>query len=212
MERDRLQFRAIAESARGVGSGQRASALDRVKLRRPPFPRRDSPAARLLTTAILLVCLLLTAYAVLARRRHLRLKAACEAAFGRCYAATAPRPVFEMSYSYGEPAFLVQFASKADAAAAADANTAFLREIGELCEKRGRKRQFKAERSVFFRYPTDDEPVVRHCCETMRAQVGRTIAYSKNTRTYGLSTSKVGTPPLAIVHCPWCGSALSPRL
>ena len=75
-----------------------------------------------MTSVILLVCLLLTAYAVLARRRHLRLKAACEAAFERCYAATSPRPLFEMSYSYGEPAFLVQFASKADATAAADAH------------------------------------------------------------------------------------------
>jgi hypothetical protein len=164
-----------------------------------------------LTTVILLVCLLLTAYAVLARRRHLRLKAACVAAFERCYAAASPRPHFEMSYSYGEPAFLVQFASKAEASAAADANAAFLRKIGELCENRGRKRQFKAERSVFFRYPADpDEAKVRHCCETMRAQVGHAIAYSENTQTYGLRTSKVGTPALVIGHCPWCGTALPP--
>ena len=163
-----------------------------------------------MTTVILLVCLLLTAYAVLARRRHLRLKAACMAAFERCYAATSPRPLFEMSYSYGEPAFLVQFASRAEASAAADANTAFLREVGEVCKDRGRKRPFKAERSVFFRYPADDEPVLRHCCEAMRTQVGHAIAYSENTRTYGLRTSKVGTPALAIAHCPWCGSALPP--
>ena len=164
-----------------------------------------------MTTVILLVCLLLTAYAVLARRRHLRLKAACAAAFERCYAATSPRPLFEMSYSYGEPAFLVQFASKADAAAAADANNAFLREIGELCKDRGRKRLFKAERSVFFRYPADpDEARVVHCCEAMRAQVGRAIAYSENTKSYGLRTSKVGTPALPIAHCPWCGSTLPP--
>jgi hypothetical protein len=164
-----------------------------------------------LTTVVLLVCLLLTVYAVLARRRHLRLKTACAAAFERCYAATSPRPLLEMSYSYGEPAFLVQFASKADASAATDANQAFLREIGELCKGRGRKRQFKAERSVFFRYPADpDEARVAHCCEAMRAQIGRTIAYSENTRTYGLNTSKVGTPTLAIAHCPWCGSALPP--
>ena len=165
-----------------------------------------------MTTIILLVCLLLTAYAVLARRRHLRLKAACAAAFERCYAAAAaPHPRFEMSYSYGEPAFLVQFASKADATAAADANTAFLREIGELCENRGRKRRFKAERSVFFRYPEDpDEARVAHCCEAMRAQVGHAIAYAENTKTYGLRTSKVGTPALPIAHCPWCGSALPP--
>ena len=164
-----------------------------------------------MTTVVLLVCLLLTAYAVLARRRHLRLKAACAAAFERCYAATSPRPSFEMSYSYGEPAFLVQFTSQADTAAAADANQAFLREIGELCRDRGRKRQFKAQRSVFFRHPADpDEARIAHCCDTMRGQVGRAIAYSEDTRTYGLSTSRVGTPPLAIAHCPWCGAALPP--
>ena len=164
-----------------------------------------------MTTVVLLVFLLLTVYAVLARRRHLRLKAACAAAFERCYAATSPRPRFEMSYSYGEPAFLVQFASKADATAAADANTAFLREIGELCENRGRKRRFKAERSGYFRHPGDpDEAKIVHCCEAMRGQLGRAIAYSENTRTYGLSTSRVGTPPLAIAHCPWCGAALPP--
>ena len=164
-----------------------------------------------MTTVVLLVCLLLTVYAVLARRRHLRLKAARAAAFARCYATASPRPRFEMSYSYGEPAFLVQFASKSDAAAAADANQAFLREIDELCKDRGRKRQFKAARSVFFRHPVDpDEAKVAHCCEAMRGQVGRAIAYSENTRTYGLSTSKVGTPPLAIAHCPWCGSKLPP--
>ena len=164
-----------------------------------------------MTTVILLVCLLLTAYAVLARRRHLRLRAACTTAFERCYATTSPRPHFEMSYSYGEPAFLVRFEGK-DAAAAADANSAFLREIGELCKDRGRKRQFKAERSVFFRYPADpDEAKIVHCCEAMSAHVGTAIAYSGDTRTYGLRTSKAGTPPLAIAHCPWCGSALPPR-
>ena len=161
-----------------------------------------------MTTVVLLVLLLLTTYAVLARRRHRRLKAACDAAFDRCYGMTSPQPRQEMSYSYGEPVFLVQFASREDASAAADANAAYLREIGELCRTRGRKRQFKAERSVFFRHPTDDEPVVRHCCDTMRAQVGGAIAYSEGVKQYGLRTSKVGTPPLAIAHCPWCGSAL----
>jgi hypothetical protein len=164
-----------------------------------------------LTTVVLLVCLLLAVYAVLARRRHLRLKAACTAAFERCHATTVPRPHFEMSYSYGEPAFLVRFASRADAAAATDANHAFLREIGELCKDRGRKRQFKAERSVFFRYPEDpDEARVAHCCDAMRAHVGREIAYSESARTYGLRTSRAGTPPLPIAHCPWCGTALPP--
>ena len=164
-----------------------------------------------MTTVVLLVCLLLTVYAVLARRRHLRLKAACAAAFERCYAATAPQPSFEMSYSYGEPAFLVQFASRADATAAADANHAFLREIGGLCKDRGRKRQFKAERSVFFRYPKDPgEAAAQHCCDAMRAHVGREITYSDDARAYGLRTSTVGTPPLPIAHCPWCGTALPP--
>jgi hypothetical protein len=163
-----------------------------------------------LTLVALLVFLLLAAYAILARRRHLRLKAACDAAFERCYGATSPRPSQEMSYSYGEPVFLVQFASREDASAAADANAAYLREIGELCAKRGRKRQFKAERSVFFRHPTDDGPVVRHCCDAMRAQVGQAITYADGAKQYGLRTSKVGTPPLAIAHCPWCGSAVPP--
>ncbi len=163
-----------------------------------------------MTTVILLVCLLLTAYAVLARRRHQRLKTACTAAFERCYATTAPRPYFEMSYSYGEPAFLVRFAGKDDAAAAADASNAFLREIDALCSNRGRKRQFKAERSVYFRFPTDDEPVVRHCCDTMVAQVGKAIAFDPANRHYGLRTSIVGTPMLPIAHCPWCGSGLPP--
>jgi hypothetical protein len=164
-----------------------------------------------LTPFVLLVCLLLSVYAVLARRRHLRLKAACLAAFERGYGVTSPQPAFEMSYSYGEPAFLVQFASKADATAASAANHAFLREIDALCKDRGRKRQFKAERSVFFRHPADpDEARVRHCCETMRAQVGHAIAYSEDTKAYGLRTSKVGTPVLLIGHCPWCGRALPP--
>ena len=164
-----------------------------------------------MTTFILLVLLLLTVYAVLARRRHLRLKASCAAAFERCYAATSPRPRFEMSYSYGEPVFLAQFASKAHASAAAAANTAFLSEIGELCKDRGRKRQFKAERSVFFRYPDDpDEVRVTHCCDAMRAQLGRAVMYSESTREYGLRTSELGTATLAIAHCPWCGSSLPP--
>ncbi len=163
-----------------------------------------------MTLVALLVFLLLAAYALLARRRHLRLKAACDAAFERCYGATSPRPSQEMSYSYGEPVFLVQFASREDASAAADANAAYLRAIGELCAKRGRKRQFKAERSVFFRHPTDDEPIVRHCCDAMRAQVGQAITYADGAKQYGLRTSKVGTPPLAIAHCPWCGSAVPP--
>jgi hypothetical protein len=164
-----------------------------------------------LTTVVLLVCLVLTAFAVLARRRHLRLKAACEAAFARCYGATA-RPSFEMSYSYGEPAFLVQFASRQDAAAAADANNAFLREIGELCKDRGRKRQFKAERAVFFRYPVDpDEARAVQCCARMQAQVDLGPSASivhPAPHDYRLRAHERGTSAVAIDFCPWCGTAL----
>jgi len=164
-----------------------------------------------LTTVVLLVCLLLTTYAVWARRRHLRLKAACEAAFVRCYGATVPRPMYEMAYSYGEPVFQVQFAAKADMQAAADTNAAFLRAIAEVCSHRGRKgRPFKAERAVFFQYPASDDPPVRHCCAAMRTQVGTAIVYSPDARAYGLRTSNVGTPAVPIAHCPWCGSALPP--
>ncbi|MEO5687309.1 MAG: hypothetical protein ABIR54_08100 [Burkholderiaceae bacterium] len=160
----------------------------------------------------LFACLLLAlaGYAVFARRRHQRLSADCTAAFERVYAATSPRPAFEMAYSYGEPVFQVKFASKADMQAAADTNAAFLRDIDAICKRRGRKRQFKAERAVFFQHPTQDEPEVAHCCDTLRAQLGRTIAYSEGTRVYGLKTSIVGTPPLAIACCPWCGSRLPP--
>jgi hypothetical protein len=161
---------------------------------------------------ILFACLLLAlaGYAVFARRRHQRLTADCNAAFERAYAATSPRPAFEMAYSYGEPVFQVRFASRADMQAAADTNAAFLRDIAKICEHRGRKRQFNAERAVFFQHPTEDEPEVMHCCETMRAQVGRTITCSAGARGYGLRTSSVGTPPVPIACCPWCGSTLPP--
>jgi hypothetical protein len=181
-----------------------------VKLARPcqgSFVRISTP----LTLLLAIIVLLVVAYAVFGRQRHVRLQAACSDAFESTYATTAPRPAFEMAYSYGEPVFQVQFATKADMQAAADANAAFLRAIDELCQHRGRKsRPFKAERAVFFQYPSADDPPVQHCCATMRAQVGTAIAYSVDARTYGLRTSKVGTPPLAIAHCPWCGSALPP--
>jgi hypothetical protein len=163
-----------------------------------------------LTLIVPLLLVALAAYAIAARRRHRRLKAACTDAFERCYATTAPRPAFEMAYSYGEPVFQVGFGSRAAREAAAEANAAFLRAIDELCKDRGHKRAFKAQRAVFFQHPELDEPVVRHCCDTMRAQVDRTIAYSKEARAYGLKTSKVGTPALPIARCPWCGSALPP--
>lgn len=160
-----------------------------------------------LATALLL---LIAAYAVHARRRHARLKSDCSAAFERIYAATSPRPAFDMGYSYGEPVFQVQFANKADLQAAAVANAAFLTAIDALCKDKGRKRQFKAQRAVFFQHPEADEAVVTHCCATMRAQVGAIVTYSPQARSYGLKTSKIGTPPLAIAHCPWCGSPLPP--
>ena len=164
-----------------------------------------------MTLLVLLLAVAFAAYAVVARRRHLRLRAACSAAFDAAYAAVSPTPAFEMAYSYGEPVFRVAFASKAGLQAAAEANSAFLRAIDELCKDRGRKRQFKAQRSVFFQHPEEDEPVVTHCCDTMRAQVGRAVAYSPQTRAYGLKTSRVGTPALPIAHCPWCGSTLPPE-
>lgn len=153
--------------------------------------------------------LLIAAYAVHARRRHARLQAACVAAFERIYATTSPRPTFDMGYSYGEPVFQLQFANKTDLQAAADANAEFLRAIDELCKNRGRKRQFKAARAVFFQHPDNDRRVVTHCCESMRAQVGKAVAFDEPTRRYGLKTSKVGAPPLPIAHCPWCGSVLA---
>ena len=154
--------------------------------------------------------LLIAAYVVFDRRRHARLKAACTSAFEQVYAATSPRPSFEMSYSYGEPVFKVEYASKEAMQAAAGANATFLQAIDALCKDRGRKRQFKAQRAVFFRHPTDEEAAVTHCCETMRAQVGRTIVYADNVKTYGIRTSIVGTPTLTIAHCPWCGASLRP--
>jgi hypothetical protein len=164
-----------------------------------------------LTLLLATIVLLVAAYAVFGRQRHVRLKAGCSAAFERAYAATSPRPTFEMAYSYGEPVFKVQFAAKADMQAAADANATFLGTIDELCRHRGRKsRPFKAARAVFFQYPSADDPPVQHCCAMMQAQVDAAIVYSPDARTYGLRTSKVGTPPLAIAHCPWCGSALPP--
>jgi len=163
------------------------------------------------TLIVLIIFIALAVYALLARRRHLRLKRACADAFARSYASTSPIPMFEMAYSYGEPVFQVMFASKADMQAAADANTAFLRAIAQACADRGRRRRpFKAERAVFFQHPPIDEPVVTHCCAAMRAQIGKTIAYSKEAKAYGLKTSNVGTPAVPIARCPWCGSALSP--
>lgn len=154
--------------------------------------------------------LLVAAYVVFDRRRHARLRAACVAAFERAYAATSPLPAFEMSYSYGEPVFKVEFASRQAMQDAAGPNGAFLQAVDALCRDRGRKRQFKAQRAVFFRHPADDEAVVAHCCDTMRAQVGRTIVFQDDMKRYALKTSAVGTPALAIAHCPWCGSQLPP--
>ena len=161
---------------------------------------------------LLFTCLLIVAIAwiVVDRRRHTRLKAACVAAFEHAYVLVSPRPGFEMSYSYGEPVFQLQFASRAAVQAAANANAAFLAAIDALCKDRGRKRQFKAQRSVFFQHPGEDEPVVAHCCDAMRAQIGKAVAYEPARRAYGLKTSMIGTPVVPISHCPWCGSPLPP--
>jgi hypothetical protein len=176
------------------------------KLRVPDPIRNPTPLTALFAALVFLIA----AYAVFARRRHRRLEADCRAAFERAYEATSPRPAFEMGYSYGEPVFQVAFASKDAMQAAAGANAAFLRAIDETCRTRGRKRQFKAQRAVFFQHPTQAESAVAHCCATMRAQAGHLIAYSEGARAYGLRTSIVGTPPLPIAHCPWCGSTLPP--
>lgn len=162
-----------------------------------------------MTALFVFLILLIASYVVFDRRRHAHLKASCVAAFERTYAATSPLPAFEMAYSYGEPVFKVAFASRADEQAAAAANAAFLREIDTLCKDRGRKRQFKAERAVAFRHPDEDEPVVVHCCDAMRAQVGQAVAFDTATRRYGLRTSSVGTPAIPISHCPWCGVTLA---
>jgi hypothetical protein len=160
----------------------------------------------------LFACLIaaVVTYLIFERRRHVRLRAACAMAFDAAYAGSAPPPTFEMAYSYGEPVFQVVFTSKAALQAAASANASFLAAIDVLCKDRGRKRQFKAQRAVFFQHPEQDKPVVQHCCDAMRAQLGRSVAYSEDARSYGLKTSKVGTPALAIAHCPWCGASLSP--
>ena len=186
----------------------------RAAIRRSPSVKLHAPFATSTTpplTALFAALLLLIAgYVVFDRRRHARLKTACTAAWEQAYASTASKPSFEMAYSYGEPVFKIEFASKVAQAAAADANAAFLQSIDALCKGRGRKRQFKAQRAVFFQHPGDDEAAVVHCCDTMRAQLGRTIVYADNVKTYGLKTSIVGTPALRIAHCPWCGSSLPP--
>ena len=146
-------------------------------------------------------------YAIFARRRHVQLRDACTMAFDAAYATTVPTPAFEMGYSYGEPVFQVAFGSKAAMQAAASANASFLAAIDVLCKDRGRKRQFKAQRAVFFQHPAEDDPVVAHCCDAMRAQVGKAVAFDAATRRYGLRT-----PALSISHCPWCGASLPPAV
>jgi len=99
---------------------------------------------------VLLCLLVLIAVAVW---RQQRLKRACRAAFLRVYAEWTPVPHFEMSSSYGYPAFTVLFKTKPEVQAAEQAglNAAFLREIDELCKGRGSKtRPFEAKVAVFF--------------------------------------------------------------
>ena len=155
-----------------------------------------------------LLIALIAAHAAWSRMRHVRLKAACVAAFEHAYSLVAPRPGFEMDYSYGEPVFEVRFGSRAEKQAAADANAAFLGAIDTLCKDRGRKRQFKAQRAVSFRHPDEGEAVARHCCDAMRAQIGKAVAYQAQPAAYGLKTSNIDTPVLPIAHCPWCGVPL----
>jgi hypothetical protein len=79
----------------------------------------------------------------------------CEAAFQHAYAGWSPSPTFEMTYSYGYPAFKVIFRSKSerDAAERAGANTAFAHAIQDLCGNRGpQSHPFRAEQAIFFGY------------------------------------------------------------
>ena len=170
-----------------------------------------------MTYAFLFLFLLLAAYAALSRRRHVRLKSACLAAFARSYASTSPTPTFEMAYSYGEPTFQIGFPSQAAMAAAgeAGANGAFLRAIDELCKDRGRRRRpFKAERAVYFTHPPVARPDRKiHCCARMQAQAdlvaasGRWISYSTRSDEYALGRDAAGGG-VAIEFCPWCGTRL----
>jgi len=171
-----------------------------------------------LTYAFLFLFLLLAAYAALSRRRHVRLKSACLAAFARSYASTSPTPTFEMAYSYGEPTFQIGFPSQAAMAAAgeAGANGAFLRAIDELCKDRGRRRRpFKAERAVYFTHPPVARPDRKiHCCARMQAQAdlvaasGRWISYSTRSDEYALGRDAAAGGGVAIEFCPWCGTRL----
>jgi hypothetical protein len=169
-----------------------------------------------LTFALLTLLLVLAAYAVFGRRRHVRLKRECLAALTRIYASTSPAPSFEMSYSYGEPVFQVRFASQGAMAAAADAgaNAAFVQAIAELCKDRGRNRRFNAERAVFFEHPPVDARPVVHCCARMQAQADLAdrpdalISYSASANAYGLRARARGTGAVAIAFCPWCAAPL----
>lgn len=190
-----------------------------------PIQGRSLPAAQTLTYVFLCIFLLLVAYAVIERQRHVRLKAGCRAAFTRIYASSSPTPTFVMAYSYGEPLFQIRFASQADMAADAVANGAFLRAIDDLCKNRGRKRRpFKAERAVFFSHSQNDavpqHVSVIHCCSQMQSQAdlvspASLISYSTSSRAYGLSVHDGGDSSATISFCPWCGSklpALNPDL
>jgi len=171
-------------------------------------PSRPSAPALLALFAALIAAI--ATYAIFARQRHVRLRDACTMAFDAAYATTRPVPAFEMSYSYGEPVFQVAFGSKDAMQAAATANASFLAAIDVLCKDRGRKRQFKAQRAVFFQHPDEDKPVVTHCCDAMRANVGTVVAFDEATRRYGLRAATAGMSALPIAHCPWCGATLPP--
>ncbi len=105
--------------------------------------------------SIPILALLLSLLIIRGRRRHLRLKSACEAAFSRVYATHPSPPSFEMSYSYGYPAFKITFESKLqlETATHTGINKEFKREINALCKGLGSKeRPFTADSGVFFTY------------------------------------------------------------
>lgn len=115
---------------------------------------------------ILILALLLSLLIIRGRRRHLRLKSECEAAFSRIYATYPSPPSFEMSYSYGYPAFKITFESKLqlETATYTGINKAFKREINALCKELGSKeRPFTADSGVFFTYQdTSQNPKKSH--------------------------------------------------
>jgi hypothetical protein len=99
----------------------------------------------ILLILVVLVC-------VLAWSRH-RFWRACRGVFERVYVNSSSLPAFEMSSSYGFPAFKVTFRSKSEmqAAASEGLNAEFLRLMNDLCKDQGSKdRPFSAEIATYF--------------------------------------------------------------